>query len=132
MTRLEEIEARGRNYGNAVDILAMEARIQQLEEALSRCNRWAFRPGEDWPASGHDRYEKDMELVDKALSTPAPNVSPLWDLLAATVRLYEKGKGLPWGHPDVLWDGALQKWASSNNALTPELRALIEKMGGWE
>lgn len=91
------------------DLLALEVENRRLGEALKKCNSWAFEPDRGaWSDTSIARFHKDMEEVDKALSTPPIVTSALWRVLKDAINNLEL-------FPSV-------------RTLTPELRALIEEM----
>lgn len=104
------------------DLLALQARIHQLEAALRK-----ILDGETPDFHGHYRSYR-LNTIAEALEAPTPDTSPLWGVLG---RL----NGMHAQHKKSLSENLAKSCACplclvASNALTPSLRALIAEMSG--
>lgn len=127
---------------NPTDILALQARVTQLEAALEFA---ALAYKSIYKLDHRDAFLKKYTLshgsggrlcagdvcdrLDEALSAPPLDVSPLWRVLASELELEDAGVGVPYGMLQK-WQDAWETRCEALRALTPELRALIAEQAG--
>lgn len=104
---------------NCPDLLALQARVTQLEAVIKNCvDELRY----------FDQADSLVADLSAALSAPVPNVSPLWWILAEADRWVVAGEQ----EGDHSKNAIAGYYFLRENvkALTPELRALIAEQAG--